>query len=884
MTSPILNAGADYWHNKIGANVIPANTKEKNTFENWTQWQDKPIPSELHEERKRNGNYDNGIAVMTGRLYKGQYKDKYLIGIDCDNRKAIEEICTRDGKTITLSELSDWTIVEQHKDNPNKAHIYILSTKAFKNKGKDSNNNSNPESLTQIPSIEIKCEKRIMFVSPSMHENGKYPYEMLGTRELALCDEFELHIDNIFKKYGIEYLQTEENYNNNRSSSLPYQLRQIINLLHIPQGFQYRIPEGQRHDTMLSFANSLLIKHNNNNNRDELKNLFNEVNNKICSPLPLPESEIKDIWRDALRFSQEKISNIQIINNDEDDPNNYNTQVAVALVPSDRLSEEAIVQHFIYDIRANSLECTLNSKYDLTKIIVPVTIKQWPEIRKTFQRLCGEKGISKEHTRLLVDSIDNNSDLIKKNYYDNNKKHRATIAGAEERKKQRLKLIEEGTQFVMSKYRLLTIEESKEILFYDSSKGVYATAGDIIIEKELDKKYGYNLKTADITEIKNYVIRKTYTKRESFDSNLDIINLKNGLYNWRSGELSPHTPDYYSVNQKPFSYNPKAKSRLLGKFLKEVLYPQDIRTALEIIAYTFIRINLFEYYFILIGTGANGKSVFIGILSNLHGLRNISNVPLHSLVTNRFALADLENKDVNVDTELSSSTINDMSILKKLTGRQPLRIERKGQHAHDVLLWAKQFFNANQLPRTSDNSDAHYRREIVITFPKQFEGKNEDLNLLNKLTTEEELSGIFNIIAKCLRTLDRIGKIHVNSKTISERRAKAELIRNPIKAFLDFATSKEPNLDDFETKDNLYRAFLKFCKIKKLMVIGYDEFAITLNRKHGLTNARKIIEKRKQTIWKGVKLIKFKDTDDPSQQTLTIEEEEEEMEKKEEHL
>jgi P4 family phage/plasmid primase-like protien len=430
----------------------------------------------------------------------------------------------------------------------------------------------------------------------------------------------------------------------------------------------------------------------------------------------------------------------------------------------------------------------------------------------------------------------------------------------------------------MSKYRLLTIEESKEILFYDSSKGVYATAGDIIIEKELDKKYGYNLKTADITEIKNYVIRKTYTKRESFDSNLDIINLKNGLYNWRSGELSPHTPDYYSVNQKPFSYNPKAKSRLLGKFLKEVLYPQDIRTALEIIAYTFIRINLFEYYFILIGTGANGKSVFIGILSNLHGLRNISNVPLHSLVTNRFALADLENKDVNVDTELSSSTINDMSILKKLTGRQPLRIERKGQHAHDVLLWAKQFFNANQLPRTSDNSDAHYRREIVITFPKQFEGKNEDLNLLNKLTTEEELSGIFNIIAKCLRTLDRIGKIHVNSKTISERRAIAELIRNPIKGFLNVATSKEPNLDDFETKDNLYKAFLKFCKIKKLMVIGYDEFAITLKREHGLTNDRKIIEKRKQTIWKGVKLIKFKDTDDPSQHTLTSEEQEEEEE------
>ena len=140
-------------------------------------------------------------------------------------------------------------------------------------------------------------------------------------------------------------------------------------------------------------------------------------------------------------------------------------------------------------------------------------------------------------------------------------------------------------------------------------------------------------------------------------------------------------------------------------------------------------------------------------MSNLHGLKNISNVPLHSLVTNRFALADLENKDANVDTELSSSTINDMSILKKLTGPHPLRIERKGQHAYDAIVWAKHFFNANELPRTSDNSDAHYRREIIITFPIQFQGKKDDPNLLNKLTTEEEMSGIFNLIVNSMRPL-----------------------------------------------------------------------------------------------------------------------------------
>ena len=60
----------------------------------------------------------------------------------------------------------------------------------------------------------------------------------------------------------------------------------------------------------------------------------------------------------------------------------------------------------------------------------------------------------------------------------------------------------------MSKYRFLTIEESKDILFYDTKSGVYVYGGEIIIEKELEKKYGYQVKTSDITEIKNYVIRK----------------------------------------------------------------------------------------------------------------------------------------------------------------------------------------------------------------------------------------------------------------------------------------------------------------------------------------------------------------------------------------
>jgi hypothetical protein len=48
-----------------------------------------------------------------------------------------------------------------------------------------------------------------------------------------------------------------------------------------------------------------------------------------------------------------------------------------------------------------------------------------------------------------------------------------------------------------------------------------------------------------------------------------------------------------------------------------------------------------------------------------------SKVPLSAMLDDRFALSDLEGKSANIDTELTSTTIHDDSILKKITGRQP---------------------------------------------------------------------------------------------------------------------------------------------------------------------------------------------------------------------
>jgi P4 family phage/plasmid primase-like protien len=847
-----LNKSADHWYYDIGVNPLPADTKNKKINVKWAEYQDKTIPVEVHKSRKELGHYNNGIAVMTGRIHKGKNEGKYLIGIDCDNERAINEICSRDDKKITLQELANWTRIEQHKDDTNKAHIYILSTKPFKNKGRDSKF-VKEELLNKVPAIEVKCERQTMFTAPSIHEDGN-PYEVLGIKEPVLCDEFQIHLDNIFKKYNIKYLEQYNNNNNsnNNSSKLSELLRQLINWLEIPPNFQFRIHKGARHNTMISFANALLFKYkfDNNISKDELKNFFYEVNNKICLP-PLPESEIKTIWRDSLKNTEEKISRIKIKSDDENDASSYKSQVIIPLDYDDKLLET--VQIFVYDIQKNSVDCQLNSKYKPgTRVIVPINIKQWPDVRKNFKKECNEKGIDEADTSLLIESLDKNVDKITKHYLENYRKNVAALAAAEERKRQRLDLIREGTEFVMAKYRFATIEETKEILFYDDTKGVYVYGGEIEIDKAIEKKYDYRLKTSDITEIKNFVTRKTYIKKEKFDSDIDVVNVENGLLNLKTRELLPHTPDSYSLNQKPIKYNPNAKPTKFLKFLEEVLYQQDIQTAIEIIAYTFIRMNLFEYWFVLIGGGANGKNVFVGILSHLHGHENVSNIPLGHLANpnHRFALSGLENKDINVDTELSAKSYNDLSTLKKLTGRQPVPIERKGKDIYDTELWAKLFFNCNELPVSSDNSDARHRREIILTFPYQFEEERKDDPkikvadpfLLDKIVNdEEEMSGILNIVIDSLKSIYENKKIYVNS-TISQRRTRAELIADPVKAFYDENCIIPSDPAAYEKGEDLYKAFVKFCNIKRSHIPNYKQFINKLKKEHDAKEGRAIIK------------------------------------------
>jgi hypothetical protein len=109
-----------------------------------------------------------------------------------------------------------------------------------------------------------------------------------------------------------------------------------------------------------------------------------------------------------------------------------------------------------------------------------------------------------------------------------------------------------------------------------------------------------------------------------------------------------------------------------------------------------------------------------------------------------------------------------------------------------------------------------------------------DINLIDKLTTGEEKSGIFNMLMKHLRRVLKNKEIFVSAKTIDERRAKYQLASDPINAFVDTAIKlviDDDNEPKNTTKDVMYVAYSEFCTINKISAVKKEAFGRTLSKR-----------------------------------------------------
>ncbi|MGB7952734.1 MAG: hypothetical protein WCF23_02040 [Candidatus Nitrosopolaris sp.] len=216
------------------------------------------------------------------------------------------------------------------------------------------------------------------------------------------------------------------------------------------------------------------------------------------------------------------------------------------------------------------------------------------------------------------------------------------------------------TEAIMNEHRFVTLEENEEILYWNHG---YEPEGEVIIKREMHKQFGYQIQIRHEREVINYIRKQTYHKKAEFDTDLDIINIGDGLYHISTDTLTDHDPDYLTMIQNTtILHSLKGEPKHYRKFLGDIFYPSDIQVAIDAQAYTFHRSNPFEIIIILLGNGLNGKSVFMAILRFAHGINNVSTVRFKKLADpeDRFSLALLEGKCFNYDGEMSKGFIEDV--------------------------------------------------------------------------------------------------------------------------------------------------------------------------------------------------------------------------------
>ena len=142
--------------------------------------------------------------------------------------------------------------------------------------------------------------------------------------------------------------------------------------------------------------------------------------------------------------------------------------------------------------------------------------------------------------------------------------------------------------------------------------------------------------------------------------------------------------------------------------------------------------------------------------------------------------------------------------------------------------------------------------------------------MLEKLTTEDELAGMFNVLMPVLRRLLKSTGIFINQKTIEERRLQYERAINSVQAFLTEGIEEEATELDTEIKQDVYLAYVKYCKEYALAKQSIETFGKKLKQER-YPDGRESSGLRR-TFWKGIK-IKNEYRTEPIQLQLVTESE-----------
>jgi putative DNA primase/helicase len=311
----------------------------------------------------------------------------------------------------------------------------------------------------------------------------------------------------------------------------------------------------------------------------------------------------------------------------------------------------------------------------------------------------------------------------------------------------------------------------------------------------------------------NQFTHSAYFKTSDLSPNETKINLCNGTYVFNKDRqyLKPYDKNDFMMYKLGFPFDESAEAPLFTKYLNEVLPVKEKQDVLaEFIGYAFIKNSVLklEKACILLGSGANGKSVFFDIISGLLGNENMSYVSLQTLTNpGSYSKPLLADKLLNYASEISTKM--DTTEFKTLISGEPIAVRQIREKSFILSNYARFMFNTNELPSDVEHNHGFFRRFLIIEFDQTIEKSKMDTDLANKIKATE-LSGVFNWV---LAGLTRLMTQQNFSKCpqIDEAVLNFKKESDAVNLFIEDSGFKPSSSEKMPLK-SLYEQFRAYCK------------------------------------------------------------------------
>ena len=304
---------------------------------------------------------------------------------------------------------------------------------------------------------------------------------------------------------------------------------------------------------------------------------------------------------------------------------------------------------------------------------------------------------------------------------------------------------------------------------------------------------------------------------DGWDADPWLLGAPNGVIELRSGELRAGDPADRITMAAGVAYEAAATCPRWDQFLQEIFAGRAelIDWVQRFVGYSMTGRVIEQILAVLHGSGANGKSTFLRVLSAVLG-NYAWNMPFTTIELRQRAsipndLAALQGRRFVTASETNDGVRLNESRIKTLTGSDTVTARRLYGEHFEFQPTAKFWLAVNHKPTVHDDSHGFWRRLRLIPFTQTFDGAACDGELEGTLLAEAP--GILNwAIAGCLawqaHGLDPAPEIVLAAT--NEYQADSD----PLRDFLEECCEVDSDVE--VSASAIYEAYVRWCDRQKL--------------------------------------------------------------------